>query len=255
MKVWELHKALADAVGDNADIDSSNLYDGVRYSKEERDSYLYQALIRVFTKLVNPILRLPRKQMIEMVERYFPNMVKRVQVTTIYEPNDQIYKFIGNPTFTSGNSGTVEMNEPAVVISLYLKQSSKLDGKRRGIPIPFKNSSEVSALINSRTSFLPDTFFTYSKILEDYHFEIHDYQGELEDRLSYYESDVFELTFLPYPINPSTQAIGDDIDIETAYVDMVIGTAIILMGRDDQEIEGIERVMPLIEPFMQQGGQ
>lgn len=248
MKIWQAHKTLADAIGDNADIDSSNLYDGVRYSKEERDSYLYQALIRVFTKAINPILMRPRKEMIRAINLLFPNMIDVHGMGLSLPPNTQIY--------VTG-AGDLGLKQSAILLNLSVKSYGIGAVENfRGLPIPFKTSDQVAELTNSRNAFPPDLFFTYTGYdgLTEGVLHIYDPQQELRDLEASLGNIVLELTVLSYPKNPKDQNPTDDLNIEERYVDMVINTAIILMSRDDQEIEGIERIQGLIEPFMQ-GGQ
>lgn len=250
MKVWEAHKVLADAVGDYCDIDANNIYDGVRYSKEERNLYLYQALLRVFSKQVMPILALPRKQMISLLNRFYPNMIKRTSKGILLSDNYQIYSL--------GFDSADGYINPAVILEMHVQAYADNEISYRGTPIPYKTTDQVAELINSRNAFKPDLFYTYTWFKESLLYPtiyVHDYQKELKDIANEYGNIVLSINMLNYPKNPKDQENNEDLYIETMYLDKVFQTAIILMMRDDQEIEGVERVMPLIEPFMQQGGQ
>lgn len=247
MKIWQAHKTLADAIGDNADIDSSNLYDGVRYSKAERDSYLYQALIGEFTRSINPILRLPRKDMIRMINIHFPNMIDVHGMGLSMPANTQIYRT---------GAGDLGLKQSAILLNLSVKAYGIGQVENfRGLPIPFKTSDQVAELTNSRNAFAPDLFFTYTGYdgFEEGVLNIYDAQQELKDLEGSLGNLVLELTVLSYPKNPKDQQPTDNLNIEEKLVDRVINRAIVLMSRDDQEIEGIERVQGLIEPFMQRG--
>lgn len=249
MKVWQAHKMLADAVGDTADIDSNNLYDGVRYTKQERDAYLYQALIRTFNKLIKPFQSAPRKIMIEMINRYFPNMIK-TGLPELVLHQDNYHEFV----LQMGNL----LYKPAVIMSMYLTQKQARDNWR-GLPIPFKTSGEVAELVNSRLAQKPDMFFTYYKSFDGQTgtFRLYDFQHELKDieATTNYSVEA-EVTMLPYPLDPSLQSPTDDLLIEEAFIDTVMNTAIVMCLRDDQEIEHIESIEQIIEPFipMQSGG-
>lgn len=247
MKIWQAHKTLADAVGDSCDISSNNIYDGVRYTKAERDSYLYQALISVFNKLIKPIQSAPRKVMLEMVNRYFPNMIRVGKITSIAH-TEVYHDFVPE----IGNL----FSRPAIIIEMRLNQQSATSSGWTGLPIPFKTHGEVGALINSRNSQKADMFFTYMGgfPLGEATYRVYDLQQEL----SSIEVEPFdlsgELSILPYPMNPMTQLVTDDINMEEAYIDMVINTAIVLCLRDDQEIERIESIEPLISALRPQMG-
>jgi hypothetical protein len=245
MKIWQAHKALADAVGDTADIDKDNLFDGVRYTKAERDSYLYQAMIRVFNKLLQPLKALPSKQMYMMAERYFPNMIKYI-----------VFDYTGDISLNLF-SYDLEKSEGiyvAMPINMFAISVVEHPVKYTGYPIPYKPMSEVNGLINTRNAFLPDLFYTFSNLPNgDSTVTIYDYQSELENLPPLLYGKKIRFDYLNYPLDPSTQGNEDLLDIEPAYYDMVITTAVVLMYRDDQEIEGIERIMSLIEPFMPGG--
>lgn len=249
MKVWEAHRIIADAVGDSADIDSENLYDGVRYSKAERNSYLYQGLISYFNQLIHPLKRAPRKQLVSLIDRYFPNMKESYSLGITLADDYQIHiTDVGAPA-------QVGYFNPAIILDMYVKAYAENGVNFRGFPIPFKTSDQVAELINTRNAFKPDMFFTYAKSQLNVRglFEIHDYQEELKDLEAEFGNVVGEVTVLNYPQNPKDQLPTDDINIEEAYIDKVINKAIVFAMRDDQEVEGIERVQSIIEPFMQGG--
>ena len=248
MRIWEVHKNLSEAVGDSADIDSANLYDGVRYSRSERDLYIYQALIKVFNKMLGRATMLPKKEMNMFIERMFPNHIKH----TIIDYNADVDLNTYGITLERTDDFDI-----AVPINLYAMSAVENDFSYRGYPIPFKYLSQINKLINSRVGFKPDTFFTYSRLDQDTSIiTVYDYQSELETISgTLLEGLKLRLDYLNYPKNPATQEPTDFLDIETKYIDMVVNTAMILMYRADQEIEGFERIMSLIEPVMPAGGR
>lgn len=85
MKVWQAHLALAQMMGDPIAVSGSpvvSLADGVRYSKNLRDLYLYRAMMSILEGALQPLSAQP-VQIGDILSRYMPNFIVQEQVNDL----------------------------------------------------------------------------------------------------------------------------------------------------------------------------
>jgi len=106
MEYWHLHNALAKSLEDPMLLDNGELYtrthalsskplpDGVRYSKEMRDDYLFRACQGVLLQGIKGVMGMPRSQSSKVLSQMFPSMKKNFRLLFSalgVQPADMLY--------------------------------------------------------------------------------------------------------------------------------------------------------------------
>lgn len=240
MKVWEAHRSLSFSLGDAAYADANQIDDGVRFSKELRDEYLYRGMNQIIENVIfnayQVQLQTQKKSMADLlVERKFPKTFYYQE----YEQFDEQQPTIGNYK----RYEVLPLDDVYLTKVIYGGRTAAYLGNGSVIPLPVHNSIRVNALLNQRSAQTPDPF---CEIQRD-KFVIHDPGDRLNDA-----GGIDKLTgkFLITPIHPADQLPEDDITLEDLHIESLIARASLYAQGDGQEFENV-----LNSLGMQIGGQ
>lgn len=167
MKVWELHTSLARSIGDPIIKSDGNLYDasdaiagtllndGVRYTKEIRDSYLTKAMLSVQLDIVRQCISLPRSYASKFIQRLFTQMGQTytLNINVNGQPTDQLFIY-SVLLFTKEG---FPWNEGARIWTDPIKHpSTQIDSAWNMRSLPILNETDMSAYVGANTNINPD---------------------------------------------------------------------------------------------------
>lgn len=239
MTLYEVHSALARSLGDPfAETALSTIYDGVRYSKQARQGYLYRACCSIINEVVSQLVALPQEQCAEIVSRLFPNMISRLPVATGLG-SDIIQEFdLYNP------GQNVDSLTCAYLLNAYVYDNSTV----ASIPVPIV-SSHKARKITSRGA--------RSQMNDPMIWITHSYKGSTfyspvsAMKLTFHMGGVdwqnyfLEVQFLRYPLNQALTDGTAEFDFEQSYMNAVLNKAT-LYGMTDGGDLTPEQILPLL---------
>jgi len=167
MKVWELHTSLARSIGDPIIKDDGTLYsvadainnlplnDGVRYTKDIRDSYLNKAMSSVQLEIMKQFISLPRYMRSRYLQQLFTTMGQTYwnNININGQPTDQlhIYSII---LFTKN---TFPYNEGSAIWTDPRKHpSTAIDNEWNIRNLTILDETAMAAYVGSNTNIAPD---------------------------------------------------------------------------------------------------
>lgn len=228
MLLWHAHMTLAAQLGDPVPaISALSIPDGVRYSRAQRDSYIYRAMMEHMAKTIEPLSQHPREVKVIVLQSIFPNFMRKV--TQAYSAT---YTF---PATTGGLSSV-----PLYVYNLRLNFGDLIQ------PVPIVTSWHAQRIANRKIA------------LNHYHDTIADITvmptTPPTTRLKIYPSindttiDVadIEMDYLPVPTHPNTQLPTANLDFEEIYLDKILRRAAAYAALDSQDIVDVATSLQML---------
>jgi hypothetical protein len=217
MRRWQAHIALAQMIGDPITVGSpvTVIPDGVRYSRQLRDLYLYRAMMNLIEGIIQPVLSMSETDASTQIQRYLPNyLVEDVIAYASWNPNNEL-----NLT-----------RRPLYIHSVYFPTTQVAFTKQ------------------------PANRFHAMQSTNPYHDNSHDplyrvappqavggaeayAKGKLKIELPPFLNTVDDINvlYVPTPLDPSTQAVTDVLDFEPMLYDKVLNLANQYARTDAQE--------------------
>jgi len=219
VKVYEAHLWLASSLGDSIIVDDINgiIPDGVRYSKDLRDSYLYRAMLDIYKKAIERTVILSKQIASQVIYYTFPNMIKELLTNPLQGNNLNLDIFDYKPLYIISIEAT-DLNDDSTY------------------PIPVRDHYKGVYLKNSRNVQNHDAFCTLVS---------------LDDKtlLNYYDALnlTCELTinYIPYPKPPVDWETNMDMEFEEKHVPAMLAKAASYGLADSQDIQNQETFLRL----------
>lgn len=235
MTLYEVHSALARSLGDPfAETSLSTIYDGVRYSKQARQGYLYRACCSIINEVIAQLAAVPREQGAEIISTLFPSLSSKLLVP---DP-------IPNQTESTWNFYASDVNPDGIGIAYLLAVSAYYNEDTDAIPIPIVSSNRARKIASrANRSQLNDPVawlginYNYSPTNA---FRIYVNQGSAD-----LTGRFLAIYFIRYPLN---QVLTDGtlgFDFEASYMNAVLNKAT-LYGMTDGGDLTPEQILPLL---------
>lgn len=236
MLVWEAHRDLSNAIGDEVAATNGNIPDGVRFDRAQRDDYLNRAMLKIYKDILSAASQLPmRKQRNEIIGRMLPNQIN--QYDGILDPKTPEQ---GNNLYHAADLN----NFPR---ALYIMEFFASTGAGY-IPLPVRmgmsgnylnefnvlKSDPWVSMIHTQGNFGAPISFPI----------IWDPQGIINGQ-------TFTMNYLGYPTDPGGQLSSEELSIERSMTGEMLRFATLYAFTDSQDIENIDRYLL---PQTQQGG-
>lgn len=259
MQVWELHTNLSYAIGDPIRYTSDDaisgrvIPDGIRYSKQLRDNYIFRAGLEVQRQITEIIATLPNKVAIPVLESLHPTN----KITNSYD----VSSGVGHDVIRDSNYGDIEvftidwsvMSSPEsssrpmfLLNAMYIKSSDN-----KPYPLPIKHGIETQGLLNSRNVQRPDDFIEVTYLFQSKTF-LNSINGNFASpvirvfmfNISNYETDISNilLRYIPYAGNPMYMLPTDTYKFELTQLPKLLSLATLYALQDSQE-DGIASAM------------
>lgn len=270
MKVIEAHKIISDAIGDNIDINlnQTNLQqpivipDGVRFSRYDRDFYLYRGILSTLYKRLLALKSFLNKDiLLKYAIKYFPQSLRRetfqldLNNANLVYSDDPLRRLI-NPVINNRRYSIY------YVFSARLRKYLKaLDNNNQPQivrvtyhPLPIRLMHQSDALLNGYIIQRPDYFieaFTSTRQIQfaNRTFNIYEQRYEVFSNGNQFEpEDRVEMLFLENPPDPNQWNPYDELYIDRYLQPEAVLKAIEFMMIDNQDLE-------LSPAFMQNEGQ
>jgi len=259
VQVWELHTNLSNAIGDpirytsNDAISGRVIPDGVRYSKQLRDNYIFRAGLEIQKQITEVIASLPHKIASAVIEGLHPTN----KITNFYSIGGGIgHDVIADVNYGNNQVFTIDwsvLNSPEsqsrpmfLLSAMYVKTANN-----RPYPLPVKTGIETQGLLNSRNVQTPDDFceVTYlmqsktflnsingdfaSPVIRCFMFGINDFRADIDGIL---------LRYVPYAGDPAYMLPTDSYHFELTQLPKLLSLATLYALQDSQE-DGIASAM------------
>ena len=235
MTLYEVHSALARNLGDPfKETSGSTIYDGVRYSKEARKSYLYRASCSIINEVVTHLPQLPQEQAAPILTKIFPSLISTLNTDAI-GTSDTIVQY--NFYDIGYNPDSIGI---ACILNAYLFENDSVGY----LPVPLLDTHrarKITSISSRRQMNDPiawvEQSYNYSPTNA---FRIAVNGGAMD--MSTYQLGI---SFIRYPLN---QALTDGtlgFDFETSYMNTVLNKAT-LYGMTDGGDLTPEQILPLL---------
>lgn len=217
MRRWQAHIALAQMIGDPITVGSpvTVIPDGVRYSRQLRDLYLYRAMLNIIDSIIQPAMQSPDFEASGQLQRYLPNYV--------------VEDIITEPVWSVNNDLPLT-RRPLYVHSVFFDTT-----KVAFIKQPAARFFSMQST-NPYHDAGHDPIYTLAPpqavgALESYA------KGKIRIQLPSFlnTTDSIHALYIPTPIDPATQAVTDVLDFEPLLYDKVITVANTFAKADAQE--------------------
>lgn len=228
---WEAHRALSASIGDTVTCTSAVIPDGVRYTRAMRDSYLYRAMLKSMEQALQIIAGAPRQAAISIISKLFNGMVLAANLPM----SDN-----GGGSGLTNYSARLDLlaRRPVFIMSALAKVANS-GTNHDYVPIPLRDYGAIASLVNSRNIQRSDPFGAI-------------YDHPTSPFIEVWADDVtlihpygLDITYLPYPSDPATQAFTDRLgNFQLSMMNTVIGLATLFAKIDDQETGSLERFVP-----------
>ena len=246
MRIWQAHKNLALAIGDEVSFLGSDgelatltnvpvsIPDGARFPRALRDSHIYRAMLKIYNDIFLSMASVPKNVSDAIIEKTFIN--------TLLEENAKMSCYFGY-------TDIVLNRKPMYIVSVSLRS---IDPPFTFLPLPMKYGIEIGALLNARSVHRADAFcfFNFPNSLRMFD------QSLTIDDLTY----TVHVRYLPYPreidVQDGTNSNynwNEDIDIEEAFIPMMLSYAKIYALQESQDIESLTALQ--LELGLNKGGQ
>jgi hypothetical protein len=220
MRIWQAHIALAQMMGDPIIVSGSPVTvipDGVRYSRQLRDLYLYRAMLSIMDSIVQPALQVADVEASSQLQRYMPNYV--------------VEDIIPYATWSVNN--TLLLTRRPVVVHTVWFDTTQVAFSRQPA-----NRFHAIQSTNPYHDISHDAMYSVfpaqaAGALEAYG------KGRLKIRIPAFvnSTDDIHVLYVPTPLDPSTQAASDVLDFEPLMYDKIITTANTFAKADAQETQ------------------
>ena len=227
MKIWQAHLALAQMIGDPIAISGSPVTvipDGVRYSKNLRDIYLYRAMLGIINSAVEGLAAQP-VQVSDILTRMMPNFI-------IHESVNNLNALVSD--VSTGDYRWELQRRPVAIISVFNDNSVQF--RRESLPRFHNNVSNPYIQGYQDPTF---TQFAASTAVGNESYGkgnvILRFNGNYSNRWS---GTVHHITYIPTPINPADQTPETPLDFEPMLFDKVLLQANTYAKIDAQEAQG-----------------
>jgi len=226
MRVWQAHLALAQMIGDPIAISGSPVVviaDGVRYSKNLRDLYLYRGLLGVLNSFIEAAAGQPM-QISDVLTRVMPNYIVH---ETVPDLNDSAI------TTEAGGLRWSLSRRPAAVISVFQPQiqfrRESLSKFHNNLNNPYivGNQDPTFTIFASQVPGGGDSYGKGSILLR-----------ATGDYVTKWDGTEHHVTYVPVPLNPADQSPEDILDFEPTLYDKVLAQANQYAKIDSQEAQG-----------------
>lgn len=263
MKVWELHTSLARSIGDPIIKDDGNLYgasdaiansllyDGVRYTKDIRDSYLTKAMLSVQLDVIRQCISLPRSHASKILQRLFSQMGQTytLSINVNGQPTDQLFVYSAILYTKEG----FPHNEGAKIWADPVKHPSTVIDTQWNIRnLPILNESDMSAYIGSNTNITPD-LIAFVTTRAGYEYiglaggEI-DFLKAISDEAAIATDVVrLQISYLKRSPDVSRMSPNDNIQFEENFLPHVLNKAIMYAHLDSGELGAAYQAIPFID--------
>jgi hypothetical protein len=232
MKVWQVHKILADAVGDGSkNITVTTITDGVRFSKDERDTYLYRGMIDVMNKRILALKgRTPHKSL-EFAYQYFPTSVKQQSFPIL-------------PPLGGSLTDTRYLLDATGILFSYIFTARVLKDYQNNTGIPTKALPAAVRTHLDALRYHHDDM--YNKDYYTIEYARNENATTKESWVFLYSSlatnidlalDAVELIFLEQPKEIKLSQPNDNFEIDEMHINEVIASALQFMLIDHQDLE------------------
>jgi len=231
MKIWQVHKILADAIGDGSrNITASTITDGVRFSKDERDTYLYRGMVDVINKRILSLKgRTPHKSL-EFAYQFFPTSVKQQSFPILVPSGNSVgetrYLIDTNLFFAYIFTGRVLKNYqndtgiPTIAIPAAVR--NHLDTLRyHHDDMNNKDYYTIEYSRNDTATSKQSWLYLYSNLANNIDIT----------------KDAVELIFIEEPKEINTSSPNDNFQIDDMHINEVIASALQFMLIDHQDLE------------------
>lgn len=259
MQVWELHTNLSNAIGDPIRYTSSDaisgrvIPDGVRYSKQLRDNYIFRAGLEIQKQITEVIASLPHKIASSVIEGLHPTN----KITNSYNINGGAgHDVIVDTNYGSTQVFTIDwsvLNSPEsisrpmfLLSAMYIKTIDN-----RPYPLPIKTGIETQGLLNSRNVQQPDDFIEVTYLMQSKTF-LNSINGDFASpviRCFMFGMNNFRtgignilLRYVPYAGNPAYMLPTDSYHFELTQLPKLLSLATLYALQDSQE-DGIAAAM------------
>lgn len=217
MRRWQAHIALAQMIGDPITVGSpvTVIPDGVRYSRQLRDLYLYRAMLNIIDSIIQPAMQAPDFEASSQLQRYLPNyLVEDIITEPVWSVNNQL-PLTRRPLYVHSvffdTTKVAFIKQPAARFFSMQTNNPYHDGRHDPIytiaPPQAAGALEAYGKGNIRIQ-LP----TFLNTLDNIH-----------------------AIYIPTPIDPATQSVTDVLDFEPLLYDKVITVANSFAKADAQE--------------------
>tara|TARA_S200002703_G_scaffold159249_2_gene172053 strand:+ start:1744 stop:2565 length:822 start_codon:yes stop_codon:yes gene_type:complete len=269
IRIWELHRDLANAIGDGIDIDAAyitavgSIPDGSRFTKTLRDSYLYRAALKVFSDVLDGLMGVPKDVQVGVIENIFPNMIREVagSVTSTAPDYDPV-------TFSMNYAQNTNINfRPAMLLRSY----AEVIAYGGMVPVPIRKGLEIHKYANARNIHRKDLFvainyaqtdtFTWTGTAKSaanltgvlYNPANNEASADVDNKAFNAATDTLKLIYLPYPVDPSEYNVNDFYLFEDGLYDSMLSYAALYAMVDSQDYDIPERVLPILKGGTPQG--
>lgn len=218
MELWRLHKELAYSLGDPVIVEatSPSIPDGVRFSKDMRDMYLYRAMTTMYNNTLMSINGQKKEVQKEIIKRMYPNSIL-VENNSILGTSPDYY---------------VELTYKALVIlhaTTYLEGYTAPDNE---VPLVINdNVLQNNGMVNASIVQKPHPFGIYSVSGDIGIISIKD-RGDLLT-----SSPEVSIAYLPEPLYPGTQGLLDELMIDNIYTNQIIKMSTLYGMIDSQDVQ------------------
>lgn len=243
MLVWEAHKALAAAINDPIEIDTTTgtIPDGVRYSRFLRSSYIDRGILHILSSHIKMAIGQRENQQGEIIYGLYPTFTRGNTITpAAYIPNAEFLY----PLPTS--FVTPEIDSPVYVMDVsYVYNVAGQPGFTTREEIPIVSTLSYNEIVSRRFSVthFADTIATY--------------YGSGSGLRIYNSRNIdttvppnnIEINYLPYPTPLEQLAWNAPVDYEHMYMSVALVRAAIYAANDSGEINEqimAQSVLPLI---------
>lgn len=234
MTLYEVHSALARSLGDPfKETITSTIYDGVRYSKQARQGYLYRACCSIMNDVINALAPLPKEQSMEILTSVFPSMISSITVDDL--SGDRMIQY---------NLYDSAYNPDNLQIAAIINAFTFYDNTSQAVPLPIvpaHKAQKIGSTGSRAQKNDPIAYITSSfNISGTNAFRIAINAGDTN-----FETQSLTVRFIRYPLN---QVLTDGtlvFDFEQSYMNAVLNKAT-LYGMTDGGDLTPEQILPLL---------
>lgn len=209
--------------------------DGVRYTRQMRDGYMYRAMLKHIEKALQMVGQIRnRRTSSEVLSANFSGMVRQATLPYTnagFSLNLNLYRV----------SLQTVVPQPAYIFSV-LGETEYGNENHRYVPIPVKDYASIGKLLNARNFQRSDAFAVHSRDLTNWPvLEIY------SQDMTLFGANNVVVTYLPYPVDPALQSTNVSRLTETlglfqlSMIGSVIGLATLYAKMDDQESGSLEQ--------------
>lgn len=281
MLVWEAHKQLSEMIGDGVNATASSIPNGVSYSRDERDGYLYKAMLACFVDMHKGITSVAaggnHNIVSDVIKSWMPYSEHQVVISfengltddygTIAPASREV------PTVTGGgvqvqpvsfqywrlvigdNGANVYSLVPAYILSAGLYEV-RGDTASDYYLLPVRNNSDVGKFATTMEArrFDPFIVYDYRNMLANFRrceMKIYGHPS-IGDQSRYSHLNI---SYIPMPIDPATQNPTDQLVIDETQLPKMMTYAGLYADIDSENIEDAASALGVVSGIMQNYGR